>query len=345
MSEQDLTEAVMAKKNTRQNLVKISTASHRSGIRVETLRAWDNRTQLVPVQRIGNIRYYTVEQVERMKALNTLIRSGVGYAIGELCVKNDEEIQGLVADLYETPGVNVDPVTHTDSTTVVVGWRLMQLRDTSIETDEVRTFAPNIDDVEAFYEYLRRRDHDGLRMVVIELPSIWNINYINELRDKIDSFDHSDCHVIAVSFLNDPASFEQYQIDVQQKGVSLLDGSDLTWDAVLSEIESVLLIRQETTRDAGGDISSVELARLLQANERIAGIAVADIAALYQKTADITGLAKREAARHSFDDQEIAKQINHHLQTVIGELRSCVEIVRTIPQIAMRTTQLDKPQQ
>ena len=139
----------MSNIETRQNLVKISTASHLSGIRVETLRAWDKRGQLEPTQRVGNTRYYTTEQVERMKALNTLIQSGIGYTIGELCLKDDRELNQLVAQLHESPGLHVAPESAENVKIVVAGWRLAELRDTTIEEEPYKTVAPNLDDVEA----------------------------------------------------------------------------------------------------------------------------------------------------------------------------------------------------
>ena len=316
-----------------------------SGIRVETLRAWDNRGQLEPVQRVGNTRYYTSAQVERMKSLNTLIQSGAGYAIGDLCVKSDDELQALVSDLYTTSELPPAPEIRRSSSAVVVGWRLMQLRDPSIENDDVRTVAPNIDDVEAFYDYLRRLDHDGLKMAVVELPSIWNVNYIKELRKKIDSLNQSDCHVIAVSFMNDPETFENDRDDAKQIGVSLLDGAALTWPKVLDEINSTLVIRNEVIGEATVKVSAAELARLASSDERVAGIAVAEIAGLYQKMADITGLAKREADRTAISHQDSANLLTHHLQAVFTELEACLDVVRTTPKASTSNVPLDKAEQ
>ncbi len=318
---------------TRQNLVKISTASHLSGIRVETLRAWDKRGQLEPRQRVGNTRYYTTDQVERMKALNTLIRSGIGYSIGELCVKSDDEIQQLVSELHQAPGLHAAPEVTSSSRVVVVGWRLTLLRDVNLENEQLRTAAPNIDDIEAFLQYLRRLEHDGLDIAVIELPSTWDMNYINDLREKIDALNHSDCHVIAVSYLNDPASFHEYEQEAHQKGVSLLDGTDLTWDVVLNEIRAVQTMRHEATDDSTLSMTTSELARLSMSTQRIAGVAVADIVDLYQRTSDIRGLAQREISRQLFADNMQVNRFVDQLRAVHGELAECLALVREVSQL------------
>ena len=174
----------MSMQDTRQNLVKISTASHLSGIRIETLRAWDKRGQLQPTQRVGNTRYYTTAQVERMKALNALIQSGIGYTIGELCDRSDTEIQRLYAQMNEDPSLLATPTSPARNKAVVAGWRLEQLRDTQLEDDDIMIVTPNLDDVETFFQYLRRLDHADLDIVVIELPSTWDLNYINSLREQ-----------------------------------------------------------------------------------------------------------------------------------------------------------------
>ena len=335
----------MSTVDTRRNLVKISTASHVSGIRVETLRAWDKRGQLKPVQRVGNTRYYTSAQVERMKALNTLIQSGIGYSIGELCVKSDDEIQQLVSDLHEAPGLHAVPDVTSGTRVVVAGWRLTLLRDVNLESEQLRTAAPNIDDIEAFLKYLRRLEHDGLDVAVVELPSTWDLNYINELRDKIDSLNHSDCHVVAVSFLNDPSSFHQYEQEAQQKGVSLLDGTDLTWDVVLNEIRAVQTMRHEVTDDSALTMTTSELARMSVSTQRIAGVAVSDIVDLYQRTADMRGLAQREIARQLFADNIQINRFVDQLRTVHGELTECLALVREVGQIEGSQIELDKAQQ
>ncbi|MCY4096251.1 MAG: MerR family transcriptional regulator [Gammaproteobacteria bacterium] len=313
---------------TRQNLVKISTASHLSGIRVETLRAWDKRGQLEPTQRVGNTRYYTTEQVERMKALNTLIQSGIGYTIGELCLKSDHELHQLVSELHASPGLHVVTESNENARVVVAGWRVVELRDTSLEDEQNRTVAPNLDDVEAFLKYLKRLDHLGLDIAIIELPSGWDLDYINSLRDQIDELNHSDCDVIAVSFLNNPASFQRYQREAKQKGVSLLDGDNLTWDAVLVEIKNVLAMRNQATDVSPSTLSPGELARLARSNHRIAGVAVADLVNLYQHIEDMCGLAHREVAQQPTPNDSLATHLVKQLRTVHGDLGQCLLFVR-----------------
>ncbi|MCY4130988.1 MAG: helix-turn-helix domain-containing protein [Gammaproteobacteria bacterium] len=318
----------MSANETRQNLVKISTASHLSGIRVETLRAWDNRGQLQPTQRVGNTRYYTTEQVERMKSLNTLIQSGIGYSIGELCVKSDNELHQLVAQLHASPGLHVTPEPTDNAKVVVAGWRLMDLRDTAIEDELHQTVAPNLYDVEAFLKYLKILDHAGLDVAIIELPSVWNLDFINTLRGQIDELNHPDCHVIAVSFLNNPSSFQQYQKEAKQKGVSLLDGDNLTWEMLLLEIQKVLAIRNQATDVSSSTLLPGELARLARSQHRVAGVAVADLVNLYQHIEDMCGLAQRETSQSLTPNENLAKLLVGQLRSVHSELAECLQLVR-----------------
>lgn len=320
----------MATVNTRQSLVKISTASHMSGIRVETLRAWDKRGQFEPTQRVGNTRYYTTAQVERMKALNTLIQSGVGYTIGELCHKDDQDLYELVAQLHASPGLHVPPESTEQAKVVVAGWRVAELRDTTIEEELNKTVAPNLDDVEAFLRYLKRLDHAGLDIAIIELPSVWDLDYIQALRGHVDELNHPDCHVIAVSFLNNPTSFPQYQKEAKQKGVSLLDGDDLTWEFVLGEINSVLAMRNRVSDASSTTLSPGELARLSRSKQRAAGIAVADLANLYQHIEDMCGLAQREAGQQMTPNDSLATHLLDQLRSVHGELAECLLFVREL---------------
>lgn len=313
---------------TRQNLVKISTASHLSGIRVETLRAWDKRGQLEPTQRVGNTRYYTTSQVERMKALNVLIQSGIGYSIGELCRKSDQDLQQLVAELHEAPGLHVAPEPATNAKVVVAGWRVMDLRDGQHEDDELQTVAPNLEDVGSFLRYLKRHDHAGVDVAIIELPPEWDMDYINTLRGQIDELNHPNCHVIAVSFLNNPSSFQQYQAEAKQKGVSLLDSKKLTWEAVLKEATSVLAMRNDVSDVSSTTLSAAELARLARSKHRLAGVAIADIVNLYQHIADMRGLAQREAAQQLSPNNNIAKNLVDQLSSVHGELNDIIVFVQ-----------------
>ena len=330
---------------TRQSLVRISTASHMSGIRVETLRAWDKRGQLQPTQRVGNTRYYTTEQVERMKALNTLIQSGIGYTIGELCHKDNEELHQLVAQLHASPGLHVPPESTENTKVVVAGWRVVELRDTTIEEEPNKTVAPNLDDVEAFLRYLKRLDHAGLDIAIIELPSVWDLEYIHSLRAQIDELNHPDCDVIAVSFLNNPISFSQYQKEAKQKGVSLLDGDDLTWEAVLGEIKSVLAMRNQASDASSTTLSPGELARLARSKRRVAGIAVADLVNLYQHIEDMCGLAQREAGQPLTPNDNLATHLVDQLRSVHGELAECLLLVRESTENVSIEIELDKTQQ
>ena len=318
----------MSTLQARQNLVKISTASHLSGIRVETLRAWDKRGQLAPTQRVGNTRYYTTEQVERMKALNALIQSGIGYSIGELCVKDNDELRDLVAQLHASPGLHVTSELTGNAKVVVAGWRVADLRDIDIEDDHLRTVAPNLDDVEALLQYLKRLDHAGLDIAIIELPSGWDLEYIHKLRGQIDDLNHSDCDVIAVSFLNNPESFEQYETEAKQEGVSLLDGDNLTWEAVLTEVQSVLAMRNQASETSPSSLSARELATLARSERRMAGVAIADLVRLYQHVEDMCGLARREATQHLTPNDNLATHLVDQLRSVHDELGQCLLFVR-----------------
>ena len=332
----------MTNLDTRQNLVKISTASHLSGIRVETLRAWDKRGQLEPTQRVGNTRYYTTEQVERMKALNTLIQSGIGYTIGELCLKRDNELHQLVSQLHASPGLHVTPEPNENAKVVVAGWRVADLRDTTIEDEPHRTVAPNLDDVEALMKYLKRLDHAGLDVAVIELPSGWDLDYIHALRDQIDDLNHPNCHVIAVSFLNNPSSFQQYQKEAKQKGVSLLDGDNLSWEEILNEIKSVLALGNQTSRVSPSTLSPSELAHLARSTRRVAGVAVSDLVNLYQHVEDMCGLVQREATQQLSPNDGLATHLVEQLGAVHDELAQCLVFVRESTVNLATENELDK---
>lgn len=315
----------MYNSETEQKLVKISTAAQLSGIRVETLRAWDKRKQLIATRRIGNTRYYTQEQVKQMQSLNALIKSGVGYSIGELCSKSIAELNELVDELHSNPHLHAAPVMPNKDAALIVGWRLMQKRDTSIEDDQTRTSAPNLLDLESFYEFLQLKDNDVVKVAVIELPATWDHAMLEQIRRQVDDLNQAECELIGVCLKANPDHFEADKTSAQRHGISLVDGNDLQWKDVLEEIKATRKIHGESVQDTSSRVDREQLFRLINSDVRVCGVAVADVARLYAELEDLAGLCSRESSRQQFDSS--APAILAHLNSALVELESCLEIV------------------
>ena len=316
----------MSNTETEQKLFKISTASRITGIRVETLRAWDKRNQLVATKRIGNTRYYSQEQVDRLIALHTLITSGIGYAIGDLSLKTTEELNELVMELHDNPQLHPAPLKQTlKDAALIVGWRLMKLRDTDLEDDDHRTSAPNLYDLQSFYEYLQLIEHDVLQVAVVELPATWNHDLIKELREKVDALNQSDCHLIGVCYQANPDLFQQDKDFAAKMGLDLVDGRNLTWSEVLNQIESARRSVGDSVQETAARVDRAGLFRLINSDVRITGVAVADIARLYGDLEELAGLANREIDRYPYDRTSTA--LLQHLNSILNEFESCLSIV------------------
>ena len=321
----------MYNSETEQKLVKISAASRLSGIRVETLRAWDKRKQLVATRRIGNTRYYSQNQVKQMQSLNLLIKSGAGYSIGDLCTKSNAELDELVGELHSNPQLHASLAMPSKDAALIVGWRLMKLRDTAIEDEQTRTSAPNLHDLEAFYEFLHLKDHDLMRVAVLELPATWDLPMLEGIRKRVDDLDQAECELIGVCLKANPDHFESDKRAAERYGITLLNGNDLNWQDVLAAITEIRRLHGETVQETSGRVSRDHLYRLIESDSRVNGIAVADIARLYAEVEDLAGLALRESNRQIYDSSTSA--ILDHLNSVLLELESCLGIVAELDSI------------
>ena len=72
------------------SLFKIGVVANRTGISVERLRAWERRYGLAPAHRDGQTRFYSEAQVERLRAIKTLLDRG--NAIRRVVHLDDEEL-------------------------------------------------------------------------------------------------------------------------------------------------------------------------------------------------------------------------------------------------------------
>ncbi|MEM7219011.1 MAG: MerR family transcriptional regulator [Pseudomonadota bacterium] len=79
----------------RTDLYKIGTVAKLTDISVERLRAWERRYGLVPAERAGKTRYYSAEQVARLKRLRALIDQG--HPISTLINLSDADLASRLA--------------------------------------------------------------------------------------------------------------------------------------------------------------------------------------------------------------------------------------------------------
>ena len=80
----------------------IGTVARLSGFSTHQLRKWESRLGLLIPDRADNgRRYYTVQQLERLKILRRLINSG--YRIGDLAKIGEEQWYTLDPDLNSGP--------------------------------------------------------------------------------------------------------------------------------------------------------------------------------------------------------------------------------------------------
>ena len=82
------------------NLFKIGVVANRTGISVERLRAWERRYGLAPAHRDGQTRFYSEAQVERLRAIKTLLDRG--NAIRRVVHLDDEELARRAAAVSDS---------------------------------------------------------------------------------------------------------------------------------------------------------------------------------------------------------------------------------------------------
>jgi len=87
-----------------EDLYRIGTVASMSGIAVERLRAWERRYGLTPAQRDGKTRFYSADQVERLKKLKAL--SDYGHPISSIVELSDQQLDARLASQRQ-PAVDV----------------------------------------------------------------------------------------------------------------------------------------------------------------------------------------------------------------------------------------------
>ena len=78
-------------------------------------------------------------------------------------------------------------------------------------------------------------------------------------------------------------------------------------------------------------LTTTELARLARSKHRMAGVAAKDLVELYQRAADMCGLAQRELARHQVDEQSEASHLFRQLQAIQVSIADCLRLSQTQP--------------
>ena len=76
-------------------LYRIGAVSKLTGVTVECLRAWERRYGLQPAERAGKTRFYSLEQIERLKKIKALLDRG--HAISQLIKLSTEELDSRLA--------------------------------------------------------------------------------------------------------------------------------------------------------------------------------------------------------------------------------------------------------
>ena len=82
------------------DLFKIGLVAQETGVSVPTLRQWERRYALQPTERINSHRFYSREQVERIKQVKAL--SDRGHSLGQLFQLHEEEIARLFDEGVQT---------------------------------------------------------------------------------------------------------------------------------------------------------------------------------------------------------------------------------------------------
>ena len=88
--------------NNPENLYRIGTISSLTGISVERLRAWERRYDLSPAHKAGKTRYYSKEQLDRLRLIKHLI--DLGQPISSLAPLNMSQLKARIED--QAPEIN-----------------------------------------------------------------------------------------------------------------------------------------------------------------------------------------------------------------------------------------------
>lgn len=122
------------------DLYRIGTVAKLTGVSVECLRAWERRYGLAPSHRAGKIRFYSRDQVERLRRIRELTDSG--QAISTVIDLSDEQLSARLAT--HAPPTDAQPAQtartgagEQRASVGLVGTNLLLL-DTSSDTESLQ---------------------------------------------------------------------------------------------------------------------------------------------------------------------------------------------------------------
>ena len=320
-------------------LYKISTVSYLTGVRVETLRAWDMRDLIVADRRLGNTRYYTKQQVDRISAINSLIGAGVGLSIGDLAHKPDDEIQQLVAELGNQVPLQSPDSPSIESIPPVVGWQLVLKKQEWLqiegneETVETRTSTPNFPGIDEFKANLVQYENKGIDLAIVELPNHLTTQSITDLRRALDEHKLTDCHLICVSFSMSDELLKPYTEVANKNSCTLLsnkpdDVNEISWADITTEIQVIRSQRMSGSSHGATDGITADVLLLLSTSDlTLAGIPAIKLVELYQEVD--ANLGRAQSLRVS---DPASSALIQELQNAREALVSCLSV-------AMQSTQ------
>lgn len=121
------------------DLYRIGTVAKLTGVSVERLRAWERRYGLSPSHRAGKIRFYSRDQVERLRRIRTLTDSG--QAISSLIDLTDEQLSARLGSTTNSVADKPSPAAQQrerrQSQIALVGTNLLLL-NSSDDTDNLK---------------------------------------------------------------------------------------------------------------------------------------------------------------------------------------------------------------
>lgn len=316
------------------NLYKIGQVSRLAGIRVETLRAWDKRQQLVAETRVGSVRYYSKQQVERAKLIQSLIKSGLGYTIGTLSPKSETELRELHEQANSNPMVQAKATVdymRGNNANIVVGWQLSKLRTEhlrehgSSSEQEGQTLDLGLYTLDQLRDFLSTPGVDNIGVAVVYLPSTWRPDSsLDHLRELFDRNDQTNCQIIAIS----PNSLLDRQQDEERvaskKGIklmfSMIDGRELQWADIKNEIQTAEQIQVGEPDTQRLDIAQLCYLLSIQ-NQTVSGIQTADFVNCYEQLENLIGSVNRATVDTRGLTDSTAIELQKSLRIAIDELQ------------------------
>src|SRR5262245_44643092 len=183
---------------TQQDLYRIGTVSKLTGVTVECLRAWERRYGLAPARRTGKTRFYSPEQVEKLKKIKRLIE--LGHPIGSLCELSHEQLDARLAPSAVAIGAaRAARVPQVG----LVGPNLLLLEQESPEPDKVEVFGRWAEHDDFFGS--RPAERAALDVAVIQVPTL-NAEILERARRVAP-----DSRLIAVYQFATPAALGEVQ--------------------------------------------------------------------------------------------------------------------------------------